>query len=446
MKKKLTLFLIINILTLQLAPLITFAEDGQLCQFKRWLRPGLYGDDVRCLQKFLEEEGFFKYPEGPTGYYGKITQESVRQWQKANNITPSLGYFGPKSFNKYIQIVISKQKKHQETTTTARVTTTETTTPTVKATTTETTTTVSDITDLYTSKIINIPEISDNDLIISENGLRSLIDYLDNYFNKLNLNLDTNKLDEFLKEITTTSQPEDSLFVPHLLIEEAINNPQADLDKINKKIDFLLEFYKEKIKEVRKINISPALKEFHKKVYITDLLTIQLMETYKKYLERSFDKKDLLKYLDEYKDFVNNVEAEMIKFLPSTSHLKLYTNPLLTYFLKFLEIFSKPAKAQLDFYPFGGRIIVVTPCKCPIPGFLFYITPPKPPPPPLGLFASLAFLASPFFYMWKQLRPPVWVLGNAWLTPVPCGLIGLFGVCGIYGSGLPVYMMGTSLF
>lgn len=434
MNKSFSLFLIICILAFQLVPLTIFAENDEICQFKRWLRPGLYGEDVKCLQKFLENEGFFRYPEGPTGYYGKITQEAVRNWQKENNIEPALGYFGAKSFNKYIEIVILKQKKQEQQAITVITTTTAT--------------------SLFST--LKIPEISDNDLTINENGVRKLTDYLENYYYRLNINIDPNRLADFSVEITTTSKPEDYLFVPHLLIEEALNNPQADSGKINKKLDFLLGFYKEKIKAVQKLNVHPELKEFHKKMYIVDLLTTELIEMYKKYQEGSLDKEYLLKYLNEYKALVNNIEKEMIQVLPLTSSLKLKNNnPLLTAFSRFLELMFKPAKAQITYYPFGGRIIWVQFCPCSIPlglpGFLFYITLPKPPPPPLGLFASIVFLASPFFYMWKQLRPPVWVLGNAWITPVICGYFVYVPFVGLVctptpQSGLPVYMMGTSLF
>ena len=57
------------------------------------------------LQKYLNSHGFIITPSGPgspgkeTTYFGQLTQKSLIKLQKANRISPSLGYFGPLTRN-----------------------------------------------------------------------------------------------------------------------------------------------------------------------------------------------------------------------------------------------------------------------------------------------------------------------------------------------------------
>ncbi len=59
---------------------------------------GSRGDEVVTLQTELVAEGHLVMPAGVAlGYFGQLTMNAVIRWQKANGITPALGYFGPKS-------------------------------------------------------------------------------------------------------------------------------------------------------------------------------------------------------------------------------------------------------------------------------------------------------------------------------------------------------------
>jgi len=60
------------------------------------------GEDVRLLQRFLNQQGFEISTPGQFGslgyettYFGALTQQALIRFQQANNITPSVGYFGP---------------------------------------------------------------------------------------------------------------------------------------------------------------------------------------------------------------------------------------------------------------------------------------------------------------------------------------------------------------
>ncbi|MCL5006532.1 MAG: peptidoglycan-binding protein [Patescibacteria group bacterium] len=66
--------------------------------FTRDLTLGSTGADVTALQQMLISSGYLKMPSGVAyGYFGQLTREAVAAWQKANGITPPIGYFGPKS-------------------------------------------------------------------------------------------------------------------------------------------------------------------------------------------------------------------------------------------------------------------------------------------------------------------------------------------------------------
>jgi len=61
---------------------------------------GLSGDDVKKLQDILIKLNLGKGAQnlkevGITGYFGVLTRSALAEYQKANGITPSYGYFGP---------------------------------------------------------------------------------------------------------------------------------------------------------------------------------------------------------------------------------------------------------------------------------------------------------------------------------------------------------------
>ncbi len=66
----------------------------------RDLSVGLWGDDVRRLQEFLREQGYFT--TDPTGHFGSVTAQSVSRWQSSQGL-PALGMFGPLSRNQMMR-------------------------------------------------------------------------------------------------------------------------------------------------------------------------------------------------------------------------------------------------------------------------------------------------------------------------------------------------------
>ncbi|MDO8521373.1 MAG: peptidoglycan-binding domain-containing protein, partial [bacterium] len=71
--------------------------------FMRDLYLGMVGDDVRMLQVWLNTHGYVLASSGAgspgneTSYFGKLTQTALAKFQLATGISPTAGYFGPKT-------------------------------------------------------------------------------------------------------------------------------------------------------------------------------------------------------------------------------------------------------------------------------------------------------------------------------------------------------------
>lgn len=82
--------------------------------FSRDLEFGAVGEDVRALQKMLNAHGYTVAASGPgshgqeTTYFGPATQRAVIAFQVKNNISPTAGYFGPKTRAAFALLNIDK--------------------------------------------------------------------------------------------------------------------------------------------------------------------------------------------------------------------------------------------------------------------------------------------------------------------------------------------------
>lgn len=85
------------------------------CSFTRDLDLGIDGEDVRCLQKFLNGAGYkiaasgVGSPGNETSLFRQLTKDAIAKWQAANGL-PASGYFGPQSralYNKIVSGVVS---------------------------------------------------------------------------------------------------------------------------------------------------------------------------------------------------------------------------------------------------------------------------------------------------------------------------------------------------
>lgn len=83
-------------------PLISHAQTPS-CTFTQTLQMGVISPEVRCLQEYLNATGYQLTAAGPgspgneTDKFGNLTQAAVIAWQEANDVSPAIGIFGPKS-------------------------------------------------------------------------------------------------------------------------------------------------------------------------------------------------------------------------------------------------------------------------------------------------------------------------------------------------------------
>ena len=99
-------------LTAQLAALSggSTGAGAAACTFTKSLTVGSRGEDVKCLQKYLNGAGYQISASGAgsagmeTTYFGPKTKSAVAKWQAANSVSPAVGYFGPVSRAKYASL------------------------------------------------------------------------------------------------------------------------------------------------------------------------------------------------------------------------------------------------------------------------------------------------------------------------------------------------------
>lgn len=83
------------------------AGSAAKCAFTRALTVGSQGEDVKCLQQYLNSAGHqvaasgVGSPGNESMYFGNLTKAAVAKWQAANGVSPAVGYFGPISQAKY---------------------------------------------------------------------------------------------------------------------------------------------------------------------------------------------------------------------------------------------------------------------------------------------------------------------------------------------------------
>lgn len=101
----------ITALQAQLAAQTGAAPAATSCNFTRNLTVGVVGEDVKCLQQYLNGAGYkvaasgVGSPGSETTYFGSLTQAAVGKWQAANGVSPAAGYFGSISRAKYASLV-----------------------------------------------------------------------------------------------------------------------------------------------------------------------------------------------------------------------------------------------------------------------------------------------------------------------------------------------------
>ena len=99
--------ILLGLWTKDLNNLAVFNQEGKKLPHYQWTRDlyiGKRGADVAMLQTALamiKDDNGYLFPlwkgQAPTGYFAGLTRSAVKKFQVKYNITPTLGYFGPKT-------------------------------------------------------------------------------------------------------------------------------------------------------------------------------------------------------------------------------------------------------------------------------------------------------------------------------------------------------------
>lgn len=84
------------------APVLAIQPTATPSTLSRELEYGMEGDDVVYLQTFLVSQGLFN--AGVNGTFGPVTRSAVISFQKKYNLSPAVGYVGPKTLAKIRQL------------------------------------------------------------------------------------------------------------------------------------------------------------------------------------------------------------------------------------------------------------------------------------------------------------------------------------------------------
>lgn len=101
LNKKVSLGFILLILVIALVAINTVYSANNAFVFNKNLTLGNVNNDVKELQKYLNNNGFILASTGAgskgkeTTYFGPVTKKALIKFQQANKIKPSVGYFGP---------------------------------------------------------------------------------------------------------------------------------------------------------------------------------------------------------------------------------------------------------------------------------------------------------------------------------------------------------------
>lgn len=101
-------FFFLTLFLLLINPSTSFSAE--VCNFTKDLDLEVVGEEVRCLQKYLNSAGFVISSSGvgspgrETTQFKDLTKKAVIKWQTANGL-PASGFFGPLSQKKYSELV-----------------------------------------------------------------------------------------------------------------------------------------------------------------------------------------------------------------------------------------------------------------------------------------------------------------------------------------------------
>jgi hypothetical protein len=260
--------------------------------------------------------------------------------------------------------------------------------------------------------MLSLPDISNSEMVIGENGVSSTIAYA-TYFNNNYKNIGFNgaRFNTVLKDENGIP-----LFIPALAEKALADN---NFGEIKDSLIVQKDFTSAEIAFMKSIEVTGNMVDFDKQIIGSEELTVDLADQALGVVYGDVSRKE---FSDFYAAFLTTIaqanshyvnEVQAVSLVP---HKEAPTSPILSFFLTYL---SPVAYAQV---PFGGPVLTIIPNPV-LQGAYVTIGPPV----ATVVFVPWAFLASPLFFPTKTLA-----IGSWWL--------------GLYSPGSQLIIMaGTSL-
>ena len=277
--------------------------------------------------------------------------------------------------------------------------------------------------------MLNLPAVPDNEISIDSTGAKTREEYLV-YFSTHHSDIvfDGLRFEKVLKDENKIP------LLPFRLAEQALKDEGASTTYDS--LVVFKDFIKAKIIYEGHIKVSGDAITLNKKIIAFDKLTLELIDKAMN-IELGVAAKNDMEIFSQKFGATASFEHDLL--LQQTGMIAT-NNFFENFFRKTLAFLGAEKALAAIGVPFGGLATVIVPCICSA-GTLVTIGPPV----PAELFVSIAWAATPVFFLYKALHPGAWWLGLYEPAPVPClEPAPPPAMCLPIGAGVPPTIAGTS--
>jgi len=277
--------------------------------------------------------------------------------------------------------------------------------------------------------MLDLPTVSDNEISVDSTGAKTREEYLA-YFSTHHSDIvfDNLRFEKVLKDENKIP------LLPFRLAEQALKDGSVSTTRDS--LVVFKDFIKAKIIYEGHIKVSGDAITLNKKIIAFDKLTLELIDKAMN-IELGVAAKNDMEIFSQKFGATASFEHDLL--LKQTGVVAHGSFPEKVF--KRLAALLVPEKTFAAIgVPFGGLAKVIIPCICSA-GTLVTIGPPV----PAELFVSIAWAATPAFFLYKALHPGAWWLGLYEPAPVPClEPAPPPAMCLPIGAGVPPTIAGTS--
>ena len=241
-----------------------------------------------------------------------------------------------------------------------------------------------------TVTLLALPDVQNSEIVVSSSGASTALDYL-TYFSAHSKSVifDGKKLNNVLKDKNGAI-----LFIPNL-IEEAITDD--NFTEVASSLSVQKEFTESEINFLKSIPVSGTAIAINKENIGLEELMVGVVDKALAVSAGSLAKNDFINYYDQFDVTAENTRRSFVAQSGILSMGKQKNIGIVGNILRLLGL-ETPAAAQSAGNPFGGKVSLITPCICDV-GELVTVGPPN----PAEIFVPIAFLATPLFFLIKQI-------------------------------------------